>query len=195
MVSVMLHIRHGAWRSYKTMVIIQNGSLHYLFLFAMLLTNIIIILITIMTVHELFSPTKITAYIVSILVLTIDPFNLGGGGWLVDIYFKPAFFVRAFTYTALYFAIKKQPIISIIFICIGSLIHPTIALESFIISFMILILDKIYDLNQIGKFSISTLLKSSSRHIIAVSLLIGCPNVKLPSTNCSICDICIVGIL
>ena len=54
--------------------------------------------------------------LVAALITTIDPFNFGGGGWLISTYFKPAGFVRVFGYFSFFYAIKNKIYISTIFI-------------------------------------------------------------------------------
>ena len=147
-------------------------SLDYLFLFSTFLSNIVICLVTILTFKYLFDSSTKLACLSALLIMTVDPFNSGGGGWLVDSYFKPASFVRIFSYLSLFFAIKKNVIASTIFICLGSLIHPTIALESGVVCYLLLFIYIIYDLKARNNLSILKLFKRSYSLILWGVLLI-----------------------
>jgi hypothetical protein len=146
--------------------------LEYLFLIATFFTHFIIAIVTILTCKELFNSSKIVSYFCAFIVLTIDPFSLGGGGWLTTSYFKPAYFVRLFAYTSLYFAIKKKPIVSILFISLGSLIHPTIALETAVFSFLIILTDKVLLIYNKDKLKFSNLLNTSYDLVFSSLILI-----------------------
>ena len=146
--------------------------LDYLFLFSTFISNFIICLISIITFKYLFDSSNKLACLSALFIMTIDPFNSGGGGWLIDSYFKPASFVRVFSYLSLFYALKRNIIVSTILICLGSLIHPTIALESGLICYLLIFVYIIYDLKFENNFSILNLIKDSYSLILSGVFLI-----------------------
>jgi hypothetical protein len=146
--------------------------LDYLFLSLTFFTNIFICLITMLTFKYLFDTSNKSAYLIGVLVMTVDPFRMGGGGWLVDTYLKPASFVRVFSYFSLYFAIKNKILSTTIFIAIGSLFHPMIALETGLICYLLILVNNSYQLKTISSFSFFELFKKSYSLIFFATCLL-----------------------
>ena len=146
-------------------------ELNYIFFGGVYIVYLITSLTTLVFAKNVIKSSKLGCYLSCLVVMTIDPFNLGGGGWLVGAHFKPATFVRLFMFPSLLFSFKNA-YLSFLFLCLGSLIHPTISLETSIYVFLILFIRRIYKSKESFKLSLSYIIKNYLD--IILSLLFFC---------------------
>jgi hypothetical protein len=147
-------------------------SLELVYLFLTIIINFTIAILTYLVSMKLFNQSKLIAFISTALVLTVNPFVLGGGGWVVNNYLKPALLARPFAYFAIWFAINQKPYLLLIMACISSLFHPTLGLETGAFSLGVLFLGNIYKIKNHNKFDLFTIF-NRMLPLLMVSLIFG----------------------
>ena len=57
---------------------------------------------------------------------TIEPYDLGGGGWVTSYQFKPSLIGRIFCYSSILFALKNKILLAYLISITGTFIHPSL---------------------------------------------------------------------
>lgn len=130
-----------------------------------------IAIVTYRTSKDIYNFSILASILTTSFVLTIDPFELGGGGALVFHYLKPAMLARPFAYIGLWAALKNRPFLAIGLLCISSLLQPLVGLETGLFSLLIISTMNIIQINKDKNITVINLIKSQKKTIFAAAIL------------------------
>ena len=137
-----------------------------LFLLLTIIANFSIAIVTYFLSKKLFGESKLIILTTIALVMTINPFVLGGGGWVVTNYLKPSLLARPFAYSAIFFAISQRPSLVVFMSCIAALFHPTLGTETGVFCLAILFMGNYLKLKESKKYDFFSISGIFSQTII-----------------------------
>ena len=143
--------------------------LEIVFVVLTFMTNTATAAVTMMFTRAVFGGSVLTALLATALVMTVEPFNLSTGNWLVKYYLTPSFLARPIAFAALWMGVQRRPLACSGLACAAAIIHPTLGLETGAIA---LVAAGVGCLSQSGhQYELRALLKS--RTLIGALILAG----------------------
>lgn len=122
---------------YEFIAILANYVNFEILIFIITFSSLLIINIILFFISKHFGLSNLISLIFVALVITIEPYDLGGGGWVTSYQFKPSLIGRIFCYSSILFALKNKILLAYLISIIGTFIHPSLNALSGLIIYLI----------------------------------------------------------